>query len=129
MYWIQIVKVLLLLLVSIGIVTVVVLMGTGKYKSSTQIDTELWYIFGFSLMILIAIFMTNHLYINSEPRMKLNIEWALIYMSLILSYVSISYINIPSFGGSIASGAVSKLSTSAPLTGAGAPGTQGCCKV
>lgn len=122
MNWQQIGKVLILFFVSIGIVTVVVLMGTGKYQDNTQIDKEIAYIFGFSLMIVIALFFTNHLLVQSEPKMKLYSEWGLIYTSLILSYVSMSYVDMWAFGGSIANGAVNNVVSTG--SGANSAGTQ-----
>jgi uncharacterized membrane protein len=133
MDWQQISKVLILLFVSVGIVTAVVLMGTGKYQDNTQIDKEIAYVFGFTLMIVIAIFFTNYLLVQSEPKMKLYSEWGLIYTSLILSYVSMSYIDMWAFGGSIADGAVTNVvNTGAGANSAGAQGSapgsgSNCC--
>jgi uncharacterized membrane protein len=134
MAWLEIGKSLLLLLVSIGIVTVVILMGTGKYQSTSEIDSQIGYVFGFSLMIVVVIFMTNHLFIQSQSKMKLYTDWGLIYSSLILSYVSMSYMNISSFGGSISSGAVNNVANSAPGSGSksgsgpgAGPGSCGSC--
>jgi len=126
--WQEFTKVLMLLFISIGIITVVILMNTGKYQDNMQISKEIGYIFGFNLIIFIAIIFTNYLLIHSSPNMKLNIEWGLIYASLILSFVSMSYIHMWSFGGSIASGAVNNvIKTGSGTSTAGAQTGTSCC--
>ena len=125
MEWQQIAKVIVLLFITAGIVTAIVLLGTGKVQNNNNIDTEIGYVSGYALLIILFIFISNELLIKSAPSNRLYVEWGMIYLTLIMAYISIGVINITQLGGSIGAGTAK--GTVAAAAAAAAGGTSSCC--
>lgn len=97
MEWQQISNILIILFITVSLGLCFSYIGTGKKIQDTKdIDKELWFIFGFTLLVVIALYFTNHLLIGSDPKAKLNLYMGMIYASIFMAYVSVGIINYKS---------------------------------
>ena len=127
MEWEQIGKVVILLFIVAGMVAIFTLVGTGKLQSNNDINNEIGYVAGFSLLIVIPIFFANELLNKSAQLNRLYVEWGMIYLTLIMAYVSMGTIKLTQLGGSIGNAtATGDLDTSGGAGGA-APCCGSCC--
>jgi hypothetical protein len=128
MAWNDIAKYVIFLFITAAIVTVFVFIGTGKYKSDSDIDKEIGYVFGFTALITVAIFFINHLNINSINKSTLTIYWVMTYLSLFMAYITMGIIGLsPRSSGASSSSSPSSPPPVAGGTGGSPPGTPPCC--
>jgi hypothetical protein len=80
-------------------------------------------------LIICFIFFSNELLIKSVPSNNLYIQWGMIYLSLIMAYISMGAINLAQLGGDIGTGTATGNVRGAGgvLDGAGGSSSGTCC--
>jgi len=96
MEWQQISNILILLFITVALILFFSYIGTAKVQDTKDVDSEIFIVFGFSLVIVIALFFTNHLLTGSDPKTKTNLYMCMIYATILMAYVCMGIINYKS---------------------------------